>query len=72
MRAESEFLNTREAARYLGLSSSLLNKLRVRGGGPAFVRLPGVRRILYRASDLQAWAADGRRRSTAGIGRAAP
>lgn len=62
------FLNTREAARYLGLSASLLNKLRVRGGGPVFVRLPGVRRVLYRSTDLLAWASAGRRRSTSVAG----
>lgn len=63
------YLNTRDAARYLGLSASLLNKLRVRGGGPAFFRMPGVRRVLYRLADLHAWASNGRRLSTSDGGR---
>ncbi len=52
---ESPFMKTDEAARYLGLSSSLLNKLRLTGGGPVFVRLAG-RAIRYRRADLDAWA----------------
>lgn len=52
---ESPYIKTREAARYLGLSSSLLNKLRLTGGGPVFVRLAG-RAIRYRRADLDAWA----------------
>lgn len=65
------FLNTRDAARYLGLSPSLLHKLRVRGGGPVFVRPPGIRRVLYRSADLRAWAANSRRLSTSGDARPA-
>lgn len=47
-------LNTKEAAAYLGLSVSLLTKLRCRGTGPAFVRA-GERLVKYRTADLQAW-----------------
>ena len=32
-------LSVREAAQYLGLSASTLNKLRVFGGGPTFLKL---------------------------------
>jgi excisionase family DNA binding protein len=49
------YMTTEEAARYLGLSSSLLNKLRLTGGGPVFLRLAG-RAIRYRRADLDAWA----------------
>jgi excisionase family DNA binding protein len=52
---QSSYMRTDEAARYLGLSSSLLNKLRLTGGGPLFVRLAG-RAIRYRPADLDAWA----------------
>ncbi|MFN3990169.1 MAG: helix-turn-helix transcriptional regulator [Erythrobacter sp.] len=52
---ETPYMKTDEAARYLGLSSSLLNKLRLTGGGPVFVRLAG-RAIRYRRGDLDAWA----------------
>jgi len=55
METQPLYLKTDEAARYLGLSSSLLNKLRLTGGGPVFVRLAG-RAIRYRRADLDAWA----------------
>ena len=55
METQSNYMKTDEAARYLGLSSSLLNKLRPTGGGPMFVRLAG-RAIRYRRTDLDAWA----------------
>lgn len=51
---QNHLMKTEEAARYLGLSSSLLNKLRLTGGGPVFVRLAG-RAIRYRKPDLDAW-----------------
>jgi excisionase family DNA binding protein len=47
-------LKTEDAASYLGVSPSLLNKLRLTGGGPQFVRLAG-RAIRYRRADLDAW-----------------
>jgi len=53
------FLTTPEAASHLRVSKSYLDKLRVYGGGPEFMRL-GKRKILYRRSDLDLWA--GRRR----------
>jgi excisionase family DNA binding protein len=46
-----------EAAGYLRVSKSYLDKLRVYGGGPKFLR-PGKRKILYRKSDLDVWAAE--------------
>lgn len=49
-------MTTKEAAAYLQLSPSLLNKLRLTGGGPVFVRLAG-RAIRYRRADLDAWIA---------------
>jgi len=52
----NQLMKTEEAGRYLGLSSSLLNKLRLTGGGPVFVRLAG-RAIRYRKADLDAWVA---------------
>ncbi len=52
-----ELLTPGEAAAYLRVSKSYLDKLRVYGGGPKFVR-PGKRKILYRKSDLDAWAAE--------------
>ena len=55
-------LRTLEAATYLGLSPSTLEKYRVRGGGPKFIRLGG-RAVGYDLRDLDAWL-DGQREST--------
>lgn len=52
-----------EAAAYTGISISMLNKLRVSGGGPAFLKLG--RRVLYDQSDLDEWMLGRRRRNTA-------
>ncbi|MGO8842986.1 MAG: helix-turn-helix transcriptional regulator [Methyloceanibacter sp.] len=49
------FLTPKEAAKYLHVSKSYLDKLRVYGGGPKFLRF-GTRKILYRTADLDLWA----------------
>jgi excisionase family DNA binding protein len=54
--SEQELLTPREAAAYLRVSKSYLDKLRVYGGGPRFLRL-GKRKVLYRKFDLDAWLA---------------
>jgi len=46
-------LNSDEAAAYLGVSSSYVNKLRCVGGGPRYAKIG--RRVTYRVSDLDAW-----------------
>jgi excisionase family DNA binding protein len=56
-------LTVAEAAKYLRVSKSFLDKSRVCGGGPDFIRL-GKRKILYRTCDLDAWACSRRHRST--------
>lgn len=61
----AELLTVEEAAKRLRLSTSTLNKWRVSGEGPAFVKLG--RRVLYRAADLEAWLQDGRRHSTSEV-----
>ena len=48
-------VRTKQAAEYLSLSPSTLEKMRVRGDGPAFVRL-GARAVGYRLDDLERWA----------------
>jgi len=50
------FLTPKEAAAYLRVSKSYTDKLRVYGGGPRFLRF-GKRKVLYRRSDLDLWAA---------------
>ena len=49
-------LTQRQAAALLCLSERTLERLRVSGGGPKFVRCG--RSIRYRDSDLEAWVAD--------------
>jgi hypothetical protein len=55
-----------DAAAYLGISPSMLNKLRVFGGGPVFLKLG--RRVAYDVADLDAWLETKRRRSTSDTG----
>jgi predicted DNA-binding transcriptional regulator AlpA len=50
----SELFTTAEAAAFLRLGKSTLEKLRVAGEGPIFVRL-GERRVGYLRSDLEDW-----------------
>lgn len=50
------------AAAYMGLSSSTLNKLRVFGGGPAYLKIG--RRVVYQATELDEWLVSKRRAST--------
>jgi hypothetical protein len=59
-----EYFDTRAASAFLGISPSKLNKLRVSGDGPSFFRPGGMRRVLYKRSDLIAWMEAGRRVST--------
>lgn len=68
--APSRRLNVDEAARHTGLSASSLNKLRMTGAGPRFIRL-SPRRVVYDTADLDEWLASRRRRSTSDMGYAA-
>jgi predicted DNA-binding transcriptional regulator AlpA len=49
-------LRQREAAHYLSCSESTLEKLRVFGGGPVFVKI-GARTVGYIVEDLERWLA---------------
>jgi predicted DNA-binding transcriptional regulator AlpA len=51
-----------EAARFLGLSKSWLDKKRLDGGGPEYLKLG--RRVVYDLNDLENWAASNRRKHT--------
>ena len=60
------YLNTREAAAHLGLSTRTLERYRVSGDGPVFLRFrAGVR---YLREDLDEWARTRRRKSTSDDG----
>jgi len=50
----SELFTVSEAARWAKCSESYLNKMRLTGEGPRFVRLG--RAVRYRQEDLEAWA----------------
>ena len=52
--AALEVLDPKEAAAYLRSSSSTLAKLRIYGGGPAYIK-QNARRVVYRRADLDAW-----------------
>lgn len=62
MTGETRKLKVREAAAFLGISFSYLNMLRVKGGGPAFLKFG--RAVCYDRGDLQCWAAQNRRSSS--------
>ena len=57
-----QMLPTDGAADHVGLSVSTLEKLRLTGDGPIYVKLG--RRVLYRLEDLEDWVAAHRYRST--------
>jgi predicted DNA-binding transcriptional regulator AlpA len=57
-----QMLRTDAAAQYLALSESTLMKLRVTGGGPAYIKLS--RAVVYDPADLDAWLSVRRRKST--------
>lgn len=61
-REPNNILSTTEAAERLGLSRSTLEKLRVSGRGPAFVKLGHT--VRYRPADMEQWLLDCRVTST--------
>ncbi|MCB1509261.1 MAG: helix-turn-helix domain-containing protein [Hyphomicrobiaceae bacterium] len=63
-------LTTTEAADVLRLSNRTLERYRVTGGGPRYIKLgPGKRaRVVYRQADLETWLNDGVFGSTAEYG----
>ena len=63
MQQHARVLRTPEAAKYLGLAVSTLEKFRLTGDGPRFVRI-GVRAVGYLVEDLDSWLRARVRRST--------
>jgi predicted DNA-binding transcriptional regulator AlpA len=61
--AEPIYLLTGKAAEHLGLAKSTLDKMRVRGDGPPFLRL-SPRRIVYAVDALDQWARSREHQST--------
>ena len=58
----NRLLDEDEAAEFLGLSPRTLQGLRVRGGGPEYIKI-GSRAVRYRLRDLEEFI-EGRRRSS--------
>lgn len=50
---ELEMVDTKVAARIVGLSPATLETKRSRGGGPPFVKY--AKAVRYRVADLRAW-----------------
>lgn len=46
-------LRVKQAAAYVGVSKSYLDKARCYGGGPTFAKLGTT--VIYRSEDLDAW-----------------
>ena len=61
-------LSADQAAELLGLAKSTLSKMRLSGGGPAFIKMG--RRVAYRPDDIEAWLKSHRRISTSDVGNA--
>ena len=58
-------LDTRDAARFVGLSRSTLEKLRVSGSGPTYLKLGHI--VRYLPEDLVQWLAARRTTSTSSV-----
>jgi excisionase family DNA binding protein len=58
----TEILNTREAADYVRLGKPTMERFRISGEGPVFVKLGGA--VRYRKTDLDSWIETRRVRST--------
>ncbi len=58
------FINSVDAAKYLGITKKALETMRREGGGPVFHRL-GHRTVRYRLTELNAWAEERTYTSTA-------
>ncbi|RWO54144.1 helix-turn-helix domain-containing protein [Mesorhizobium sp.] len=59
---EARRLRTDGAALHVGLSVSTLEKLRLTGDGPEYIKLG--RTVVYSTADLDAWMEGNRRKST--------
>lgn len=60
-----QYLSTRQAAAYLGISRQTLEIGRHKGTGPIYCRPVNSRIVRYFLPDLDAWMQDGRRSHTA-------
>ena len=63
--AQLQYLTTRQAAAYLGVSRQTLEIGRHKGTGPIYCRPVNSRIVRYFLPDLDAWMQDSRRQHTA-------
>ncbi|MBX5010847.1 helix-turn-helix domain-containing protein [Rhizobium lentis] len=63
-------MKTLEAATYIGKSASWLNKTRLNGTGPMYLKIGGG--VLYDVSDLDRWLASKRRTAVYDFNNVAP
>lgn len=66
MNTTKKYFRTGPAADYTGFAGSTLEKLRVTGDGPPFLKVGRV--VLYDRDDLDAWLSSKRRTSTSDAG----
>jgi len=67
MQVTKRVLQTPQAAEYLGLSASTLEKFRLTGNGPVYQKA-GPKIVVYRLEDLDVWLNASRRNSTSDAG----
>lgn len=68
---DRKYLSTPEAAQYLRLGASSLERLRIVGDGPIYFR-PTPRRVLYAIEELDAWLRARKHASTSEYAKAPP
>ena len=69
MEKTRRYLRSDDAANYIGFGKSTVEKLRLIGGGPPYIKAGKI--VLYDVDDLDAWLAARRRTSTSDQGEAA-
>jgi predicted DNA-binding transcriptional regulator AlpA len=62
----SYIVRTRAAASHVCLAKSTLEKMRIYGGGPRFIRI-GARAVAYDVRDLDAWLESRKASSTSEV-----
>lgn len=67
-RSLPQYMTTRQAAEYLGLSTQFLEIARCRGGGPKYVKL--AQAVRYSKADLDEFMLAHRKHHTAEVGNA--
>lgn len=65
MEVTLDILNTKEAAAYVRLGKPTLERFRITGSGPVYVKLGSA--VRYRKVDLDAWLASRATRSTSEV-----